>query len=319
VKQRVLDAVKLLGYRPNRVARSLRSKSSSTIGLVVADIQNPYFTRICRAVEDTALRSGYATFLCNTDEDPEKEELYLRHLVDENVAGIILAPTGRAVRDFSRMSELGTPLVVIDRPISNGLADSVVIDNVAAAFELTEHLISHGRARIAGMFGAKSPTGAERLKGFQLALQKHGLKEERDLVFLVPPRDEDGYNAVRQMLALPVPPDAILASNGLLAIGGYRALMEAGDLCPGAISFCGFDDAAWCSVVRPSVSLIEQPTYEIGTTATELLLKRIEDPSRSNRQVVLKHRLLIRHSCGCCEESNLVAGSKLPTGALHHI
>jgi DNA-binding LacI/PurR family transcriptional regulator len=89
--------------------------------------------------------------------------------------------------------------------------------------------------------------------------------------------------------------------------------MEAGDLCPGQISFGGFDDAAWCSVVRPSVTLIEQPTYEIGTTATELLLKRIEEPTRSIRQVVLKHRMLIRHSCGCCEERNLVAGSVTQT------
>jgi LacI family fructose operon transcriptional repressor len=197
------------------------------------------------------------------------------------------------------MSELGTPLVVIDRPIGNGLADSVVIDNVEAALELTEHLISHGRMRIAGIFGAKSPTGGERCKGFQLALQKHGLHEEKDLVVLVPPRDEDGYKAVRQLLALPSPPDAILASSSLLAIGAYRALLEAGNPCPRDISFAGFDDAAWCSLVRPSVTVIEQPTYEIGSTATELLLKRIEDPSRSTRQVALKHRMLIRQSCGC--------------------
>jgi DNA-binding LacI/PurR family transcriptional regulator len=152
---------------------------------------------------------------------------------------------------------------------------------------------------MAGIFGAKSPTGVDRCKGFQLALQKHGLNEEEDLVLSLPPRDEDGYKAVRQMLALSSPPDAILASNSLLSIGAYRALLEAGNQCSGDISFVGFDDAAWCTLVRPSVTVIEQPTYEIGSTATELLLKRIEEPSRSIRQVVLKHRLLIRQSCGC--------------------
>jgi LacI family fructose operon transcriptional repressor len=266
---------------------------------VVADIQNPYFTRICRAVEDTALRCGFAVFLCNTDEDPDKEELYLRHLADENVAGIILAPTGKAVREFSKMRDLSMPMVVIDRPIEKGLADSVVIDNVEAASELTEHLISHDRTRIAGIFGAKSPTGRERWKGFQLALQKYGLTEEKELVFSVPPREEEGYQTVRQMLAMSAPPDAILTSNGLLAVGAYRALMETATRCPEDISFATFDDAACCSLVTPSVTVIEQPTYEIGSSAAELLLQRVEDPKRSIRQVALKHRLLIRKSCGC--------------------
>jgi len=299
VRQRVREAVALLNYRPNRVARSLRSNRSTTIGLVVADIQNPYFTRICRAVEDTALRAGFAVFLCNTDEDPEKENLYLSHLADENVAGIIFAPTGKAIRDISKMKDLGMPLVVIDRPIDHGLADSVVIDNVGAAFELTEHLISHHRTRIAGIFGARSATGRERWKGFSLALQKHGLAEERELVLSVPPQEDEGYKAVQQLLAMAAPPDAILTSNELLAVGAYRALMETGGRCPEKISFASFDNAAWSALVHPSVTVIEQPTYEIGSSAAELLLQRIEDPNRSIRQVALKHRLLIRNSCGC--------------------
>jgi LacI family fructose operon transcriptional repressor len=270
--------------------------------LVVADIQNPYFTRICRAVEDAALRCGFAIFLCNTDEDPEKEALYLRHLIDENVAGIIYAPTGKAVRDFGKMGDIGMPLVIIDRPIGRGLADSVVIDNVAAAFDMTEHLISHKRTRIAGVFGVKSPTGRERRKGFQLARQKYGLAEDKELILEVPPRDEEGYRAVRKLLAMAPPPDAILTSNGLLAVGAFRALMEAGRIgkkCTDDISFATFDDDAWSSLVSPSVTVVAQPTYEIGSSAAELLLKRIEDDTRSIRQIVLKHRLVIRQSCGC--------------------
>jgi LacI family fructose operon transcriptional repressor len=191
------------------------------------------------------------------------------------------------------------PLVVIDRAIGKELADTVVIDNAQAAFDLTEHLISHGRTRIAGIFGAQSSTGQERRKGFLMALQKHGLTEKKKLVHSVPPREEEGYKAVREMLSLPEPPDAILASNGLLGLGAYRALMESGKKCPEEVSFAAFDEAAWTSLVKPSVTVLEQPTYEIGSTAASLLLMRIEDPKRSIRQVQLKHNLLIRHSCGC--------------------
>ena len=299
VRKQVLEAAQRLDYRPNRAARNLRSNQSSNIGLVVSDIQNPFFTSICRAVEDAALKAGFAVFLCNTDEDPEKEALYLRHLADENVAGVIIAPTGRRTRDFQMLNGLAMPLVVIDRPIGKELADTVVIDNAEAAFDLTEHLISHGRRRIACVFGANSSTGQERRKGFQLALQKNGLTERRELVHSVPPREEEGYRAVCQMLALPDAPDAVLTSNGLLALGAYRALMESGKKCPEEVSFATFDEAAWTSLVKPSVTVLEQPTYEIGSTAASLLLMRIEDPKRSIRHVELKHKLLIRHSCGC--------------------
>jgi LacI family fructose operon transcriptional repressor len=299
VRKRVLEAAQRLDYRPNRAARNLRSNQSSNIGLVVSDIQNPFFTSICRAVEDAALKAGFAVFLCNTDEDPEKEALYLRHLAEENVAGIIFAPTGKMARDSEKMSELSMPLVVIDRPMGKELADTVVIDNAQAAFDLTEHLILHGRTRIAGVFGAQSSTGQERRKGFQMALQKHGLTEKKKLVLSVPPREEEGYKAVREMLSLPEPPDAVLASNGLLGLGAYRALMESGKKCPEEVSFAAFDEAAWTSLVKPSVTVLEQPTYEIGSTAAALLLMRIEDPKRAIRQVELKHKLLIRHSCGC--------------------
>jgi LacI family fructose operon transcriptional repressor len=299
VRQRVLEAAQRLDYRPNRAARNLRSNQSSTIGLIVSDIQNPFFTSICRAVEDTALKAGFAVFLCNTDEDPEKEALYLRHLSEENVAGIIFAPTGRMAGDFKKMSDLSMPLVVIDRPIGKDVADTVVIDNSAAACDLTEHLISHHRTQIAGIFGAKSQTGEERRKGFQLALQKNGLTERKDLLRSVPPREEEGYKAVCELLALPDPPDAILTTNGLLGLGAYRALMESRKKFPEEVSFATFDEAPWVSLVKPSVTVLEQPTYEIGSTAAGLLLLRIEDPKRSIRQVELKHNLVIRHSCGC--------------------
>lgn len=298
LRAQICAAAHELGYRPNLVARNLRSNRSTTIGLVVADVQNPYFTRICRAVEDEALRRGYAVFLCNTDEDPAKEELYLRHLVDENVAGVILAPTGKSTQAEQMIRTLDLPLVIIDRPLEKLDADMVLIDNTLAAEELARHLCSHGRRKLVGLFGAHSITGTARAAGFDHAIagEEHaGITMHK--LFLAP-REEEGHRIVTELLHGNNRPDAIFASNGLVAIGAYRALVESGVRCPEEVAFASFDDAAWASLVHPSVTVIEQPTYEIGVSAAELLVKRIEDPTRSKRRMVLRHRLILRESCG---------------------
>jgi len=296
LRQQIQKAAEELGYRPNLVARNLRSSRSTTIGLVVADVQNPFFTRICRAVEDEALRQGYAVFLCNSDENAAKEELYLRHLIDENVAGIILAPTGKAVRTPATLKNLHLPLVVIDRTVKGDIADSVLIDNAHASFDLTQHLIDQGCRRIAGLFGSNSQTGQERARGFWQAIDQGGLRREDCVEANMAAREENAYKVSSELLASRPDLDALLVSSGLAAIGAYRALMESGLRCPGQILFAAFDEAAWTSLVRPAVTVIEQPTYEIGVTATELLLKRIEDPTRSHCRLVLQHRLLRRES-----------------------
>lgn len=301
VAQRIQAAVQELGYRPNRVARNLRSNQSSTIGLVVADIQNPFFSGIGRAVEDAALASGYAVFLCNTDENPEKEELYLRHLADENAAGIIYAPTNKAQKSLNsgKPTELSMPVVVIDRAVVREETDLVLIDNHAAACELAEHLIGHGRRRLAGLFGAKSPTGLERRRGYLTALERHGIEPREDLQRLLPPFEDEGYRAAQELLQRPDRPDALFVSNGQLAVGAYRALIESGLRCPEDVAFGSFDEAAWTRLVNPAVTLIAQPTREIGKAAVELLLGRIAEPHRPVRQLVLGHELRCRRSCGC--------------------
>ena len=299
VKARVMKVVKKLNYRPNRVARSLRSQKSTIIGLIVSDIENPFFQQVSRAVEDAAHEQGYSVMLCNNDEDPDKEQRYLHLIRDENLAGIILSPTRQTADNFSETSELNIPMVVIDRRVSNVEVDNVLIDNVQAAHTITTHLIEHGYRRIGAIFGIGSTTGRERREGFVQALKAHDLQPSTDLVKYANPREDDGFNTTLKLLQLPEPPEAILTSNSLLAAGALRALRESKKAIPEEVAFASFDETTWAKIVVPALTVIEQPTYEIGRTATELLIKRIQDPTRSTREVTLKSKLIVRQSCGC--------------------
>lgn len=299
IRNQVLAVVEQLNYRPNRVARSLRAQKSTIIGLIVSDIRNPFFTWVSRAVEDAAYQHGYSLFQCNADEDPDKEAMYLDLMQDENVAGVILSPTRDTADAFAKKVKLDIPMVVIDRRVRGVDVDSVVIDNVEAAYKIISHLIADGHRRIGAMFGMGSATGRERHDGFRQALEAHGLDLHPELVSYVNAREEEGYQTTYRLLNLAHPPDAIFTSNAVLSAGAFRALRESGRRIPADIAFASFDETTWASLVDPAITVIEQPTDEIGQTATELLLNRIEEPDRSTREVILKGKLIVRHSCGC--------------------
>jgi LacI family fructose operon transcriptional repressor len=299
VREHVLAVVKELNYSPNRVARSLRAQKSNVIGLIVSDIQNPFFTLISRAVEDAAYEQGMSIFLCNTDENPDKEAIYLKLMRDERVSGIILSPTQKTTNDFLEITNSHLPVVVIDRRVPGVEIDSVQIDNVEAAYKLIDHLIGHGYQRIGALFGMGSTTGRERREGYIKALEDNGIKPSSELVFFVEAREAEGYSGTRELLKLSESPDAIFTSNGLLSAGAFRALRESSLKMPEEIAFATFDETPWSTLVDPPFTVIEQPTYEIGNTAVELLVKRIEDPTRSTRVVTLKSKLIVRQSCGC--------------------
>ncbi len=294
VRERVMAAVERLGYRPNLVARSLRSQQSTTIGLIVSDIRNPFFTSISRAVEDTAYEQGFSVILCNTDEQPEKEALYLNLMRDTSVAGAILSPTRQAVAN-STLTDLPFPIVAVDRSIANADTDAVLLDNVDAAYRLITHLIEQGYRKIAALCSEMS-TGLERQLGYEKALRAHGLVPRAEYVKYVAPRTEAGYTAALKMIDLPDPPGALFTVNSLLAEGALQAIRERNLTIPDDIALVTFDETTWASLVQPAITLIAQPTYEIGKTAAELLLRRIADPNRPARQVILKGQLLVRGS-----------------------
>lgn len=299
VQKKVMDVVQALGYRPNRVARNLRAMQSNIIALIVSDIQNPFFQSVSRAVEDTAYAQGFSVMLCNNDENPDKEKMYLNLMHDENVAGIIFSPTRQTADNFKSIEQLTTPMVVIDRCVRNFDVDNIMIDNVESAHAVVNHLIEHGRRRIGAVFGVGSTTGRDRYDGYVRALQDHGLEPLPELARYVHATESDGYAAVTEILQGNPPPDAIFTSNGLLAAGALRAIHDSKRAIPDEIAFSSFDDTTWSRLVVPAITVIEQPTYEIGQLATELLLKRLNNPARSTRTITLKGKLIVRQSCGC--------------------
>ena len=295
IRRRVLEAVKALDYRPDLAARRLRSRRTDTIGLVVSDIRNPFFTEVSRAVEDVAYQHRMRLILSNTDEDPEREASCLELMREENVSGVILSPSLRLLGGFRSGRLLvsagaGGPL-----PGGHFAADAVVIDNFEAARALTVHLLENGHRRIVFLHGAASATGRQRLEGYAAAMAARGLPIEAVGVEPVADRSREVSRALFSRQDLP---GAVVASSGLILLGVTEALREAGLQVPRDVAVAGFDNLPWTRLVDPGVTVISQPTYDIGRESAELLLQRIADPDKVVRRVVLRGELVVRGSSG---------------------
>ena len=292
LRERVNVAVKALGYRPDLAARRLRSGRTDTLGLIVSDIRNPFFTEVSRAVEDVAYQNGMRVLLCNADEDPDKEAFYLEMMRDENVSGVILSPTLALLKSL-HPANYPFPLVLVDRCERDTDADAVVLDNFDAGYRLTEHLITQGCQRIVFLYGSVGSTGPQRHQGYLAAMAAANLAPEAEPIA---PRSERAREVASLLLQRNPLPDALVASSGLVLLGIAEAVKAAGVKVPGDIAIAGFDDLPWTSLVTPDITVIRQPTNEIGQTALRLLLERVAQPERAVRRVVLRGELLARGS-----------------------
>ncbi|WP_426025592.1 LacI family DNA-binding transcriptional regulator [Brevundimonas sp. TSRC1-1] len=292
LRAKVEAAARAIGYRPNLSARRLRSQDTRTIGLMVADIRNPFFTAVSRAVEDIAYAQGMRVILCNTDEDPDREAFYMQAMQEERVTGLIFAPTRITLQAMEQGFALDLPTVLVDRASPQCGHDAVMIDNRRAAALLVDHLASRGFTRIAGLFGAASTTGVERQAGYAAALKARGLP---DLSRLISP------SAAAAEAALPelwreARPDAVITSNSLLASGLLKALRARTLRVPDDIALATFDDEPWTSLVDPGLTALAQPVDQIGQEAMRLLADRIRNPRAETRIVLLPGRLVERGS-----------------------
>jgi DNA-binding LacI/PurR family transcriptional regulator len=260
-------------------------------------MQNPFFTSVVRAVEDTAYQHKHSVFLCNTDEDAEKETMYIELMIAERVAGVIISPTSSHNEAYERLVEAGVPVVAIDRRVTNVQIDSVVVDNVDASRNLVTHLIEQGHARVGAVIGTTiHSTGEERLRGYLEALHTHDLSVRPELIRIGMPKIAMGHAMTGELLEMADPPTAIFTGNNLLTIGALRAIHERGLRIPDDVALAAFDEMDWMFFVKPALTVVAQPTYELGRTAVELLLQRMEQPDQPCQEVVLTPTLLIRES-----------------------
>ena len=299
MRSRVLEAIAALDYRPSRVARGLRTKGTYVIGLIISDIQNFFYASLTRGVEDVASSKGYSLILCNTDEDPEREQLYLEVMHEENVAGIILASATQSGHD-PRLLNSRIPVVALDRLITDVQLDTVLADNVGGTKAAVTHLLSLGHRRIGALIGQRDITSSvERLAGFEQAFTEFGCVVDPTLIRKVDLRRvEDSQRATRELLALPDRPTALFTGNALITVGTLTALHEMGLNVPSDIALVSFHDIPWADVFTPALTAVRQPTYALGRTAAEMLLARMANPERPPNQVRLPVELIVRGSCG---------------------
>jgi DNA-binding LacI/PurR family transcriptional regulator len=301
-RERVLEAAEKLDFRPNELARSLLLKSTRTVGLAIPDIANPYYPLISRGVEDVASEHGYTVIFCNTDRDSEKSERYITSLLQKQVDGLILAGGGT---DFTRASErfarLGTHVVFIGRP---GHAwPSVRIPNADAAATVVGHLAALGHRRVAFIGGLSAMTSAQdRFEGYSRSVAEHGLEEDEQLLRMGDFGEESGYRAAQSLLSVSPPPTAIFAANDRMAVGALAAAHDHGLSVPDDLSLVGFDDIPVVSYLRPPLTTVALPAYEMGAAAMRLLLQQFEgegaDDTDGPAVVRLPARLHVRASTG---------------------
>ena len=294
------QVIEELGYRPNALARSLKQKKTHTIGAIVANILNPFSTSIIRGVEDYCSKHGFSLILCNTDEDPAKEREYLEVLADKQVDGLIINTTGcnnELVKEFNKQ----IPVVLLDRKVPEMPADTIAVDSRKGVDLIISHLVKLGHQRIAIItmpYSEVSPR-TERVESYRMALAKQGIDFRPEWVVAAPATEEAVSAAVQKLLAFSQPPSALIGANNLMTMAIVKSLKKLGISIPDKMAVIGFDDWEWADLIEPPVTVVSQPTYQMGQQAATLLIKRIRNKKIRKPSVVqFAPEIIIRKSCG---------------------
>jgi LacI family transcriptional regulator len=295
---RVNRVARTLGYRPNPVARSLKTSRSSSIGLIIPDLMNPLFPPIVRGVEDVLGPVGYNAWIANTDNDPAREEAAVESMRGRNVEGFVFATARLDHPLLEDLAAAGTPVVLVNRRLAKPTVPSVTADDAAGVSMALHHLVEEGHRRIVYLAGPQDlSTGVNRLRAFRQSLQEHGLDEKRTRIEGCRSWTEAaGAETLNKLLAEGADFTAILAGNDMLALGCYDVLAEHGLRCPEDVSVVGFNDAAFMDKLTPALTTVHSPQYELGAEAARMLLEELSEPRRHPRSVVLPVTFKVRGS-----------------------
>jgi LacI family transcriptional regulator len=295
LRERVEEAIRELNYSPNLLARGLASQKTQTLGVLVPDIANFFFPELVRGVEDKAKEAGYTIILGNSDNQLDKEEVYLRLFLAKRVDGIVLvkAPGDMSPQLLKLLNKNAPPVVLLDREYPNLLTDSVIVDDVGGGYMATKHLLDLGHRRIGiicGIPGLSTTDG--RLHGYKKALSKAKINFDSSLVVAGDYNSESGYTAGLALLAQK--PSAVFVTNYMMTIGFLRALQERKLSSPGDVSIVSYDDFIWNDIFSPHLTCVTQPKYNLGYKAAETLLSRIRKKHKRPQRVVLDNSLHVR-------------------------
>lgn len=295
-KDTVQEAIRQMGYRPNNVARSLRTSRSTMIAVVVPDITNPFYAVLTRGLADTVDAAGYGTYVCNTDGLPERENTFLEDVLDRGVDGVVMASMNVAARGSIGPAALGTPVVCVGGIFDHPEVDLVAADDEVGSHAATRLLIERGARRIA-MIQGPPESGTARVEGYRRALVEGRRRYDRALMAGGDWTRQGGRRAMHQLMALPKRPDAVFCANDLTAIGAMDTLHELNLTIPTDVALVGFDDVDAASIVSPALTTVRNPAYETGGAAGDLLLSRmLGQYSGGGRTVILPCPLVRRES-----------------------
>jgi LacI family transcriptional regulator len=296
--RKVLRAAESIGYQPNPIARSLKTARSSTVGLVIPDLTNPLFPPIVRGIEDVLTPAGYNAWIVNTDNDPRREEAHVESLRSRHVEGLIVATARREHPLLVQLHRQGVRMVLVNRRVDGLELPSVTADDDVGIALAVAHLTGLGHTRIAHLAGPQhTSTGVSRYRAFRHALLDHGLPDDPALVVECGYWSEaEGAQALRRLLDSGARFTAVVAGNDLIALGCYDVFAERGMTCPRDMSVVGFNEMPFLDKMRPPLTTVAIPHYEIGAEAARLLLDTIDEPDRHPRSVLLAPSLVVRAS-----------------------
>lgn len=299
-KARVLAAISELNYRRDGIARSLRRSQTGTIGAIISDITNPFFSDLVKGIDRVVhnLPSRVSVMVCNTEEDPAKERLYLDVLMEKRLDGLIVAPAGGNEEYFNSLVAQSFPLVFVDRTLGGVNVDSVEVDNREAAAEVVRCLIASGHQRIAVLKATLHASSiADRLRGYEEAMAEAGLAVLPELVVECVSDIVSAQVGASTLLSFDPLPDAVFCTNNFMTLGMVRALNDLGLQCPEDVAIAGFDDFLWADSFKPRITAVAQPSIEMGEEAARLLMARI-NKTQAGPAVhrVLQTSLIVRES-----------------------
>jgi len=295
--ERVENVMRALDYQPNVVARNLRTSKIRTIGLIVPDVSDPFFSAIVKGVEKVAVENGYGLIVCDTDDTSSKEELYIKLFMQDKTDGLIIAPTGGNYEDIKELNSLNIPCVFVDRKMEGIEADAVLSDSIAGAYKATSHLIKSGHERIGLVIGHENITpSGEKLIGYKKALEEHGIEFDTQLVVGGNSSAEDTIDAFNMLFVMDNKPTAILCADNKITISALKSITVKGYECPKDISLVGFDDFDCASIFTPSITTVAQDPKKMGSIAAETLFQKLNGGRQECKEIRIPTELKVRKS-----------------------